>query len=179
MRRAYAAVRRAARVLANTAGVPAGRVRRRLAGVLATLAHWEPRAGALGAAVAHFRKVTRSYWPGLFACYTVPGVPRTNNALEQLFGAARYRERRASGRRGASPALVLRGSVRVVAGAATLLGGIDGPALAPTDVAAWRALRARLDVRHEGRRRQLRFRRDPAGYLRALEAQLLQPILPS
>jgi len=74
---------------------------------------------------------------------------------------------------------VLRGSVRVVAGAATLLGGIDGPALAPTNVAAWRALRARLDVRHEGRRRQLRFRRDPAGYLRALEAQLLQPILPS
>lgn len=178
MRRAYAGVRRAARVLANADGAPAGRVRRRLAGLLATLARWQPRAGALGAAVAHCRRVTRSYWPGLFACYTAPGVPRTNNALEQLFGAARYRERRASGRRGASPALVLRGSVRVVAGAATLLGGVDAAALAPADVGAWRALRARLEVRHEGRRRQLRFRRDPAGYLSVLEAQL-QSLLPS
>ena len=104
---------------------------------------------------------------------------RTNNALEQLFGAARYRERRASGRRGASPALVLRGSVRVIAGAATLLGGIDAAALAPPDLGAWRALRARLEVRHEGRRMQLRFRRDPAAYLHALEARLLQTILPA
>jgi hypothetical protein len=74
---------------------------------------------------------------------------------------------------------VLRGSVRVVAGAATLLGGVNAATLAPANLGAWRALRARLEVRHEGRRRQLRFRRDPARYLSALEAQLLQPALPS
>ncbi len=31
----------------------------------------------------HFYKVTRSYWRGLFHCYDVPDLPRTNNDLEQ------------------------------------------------------------------------------------------------
>jgi hypothetical protein len=47
-----------------------------------------------------------------------------------------------------------------------------------TDVAAWQALRHTLDSRHEGRRRQLRFRRDPGTYLAALEQRLLTPSLP-
>jgi len=111
--------------------------------------------------------------------YDVVGLPRTNNDLEHLFGTTRYRERRASGRRGASPALVLRGSVRVIAVAVTPAGGFTAAALAPQDVRAWRALRARLDVRHEHRRVQTRFRRDPDAYLRALERQMLQPALPS
>jgi hypothetical protein len=64
-------------------------------------------------------KVTRSYWPGLFHCYAVAELPRTNNALEQFFGRHRYHERRASGRKGASPALVLRGAARLVAATAT------------------------------------------------------------
>ena len=51
--------------------------------------------GALG----RFRKVTRSYWSGLFHCYDVADLPRTNNDLEQLFGAHRYHERRSSGRK--------------------------------------------------------------------------------
>jgi hypothetical protein len=33
----------------------------------------------------HLDKVSRSYWPGLFHCYDVPGLPRTNNALESRF----------------------------------------------------------------------------------------------
>ena len=112
-------------------------------------------------------------------CYDVTGLPRTNNDLEHLFGTMRYRERRASGRRGASPALVLRGSVRVIAVAATPAAGFTADALAPHDVRAWRALRARLEVRHERRRIQSRFRRDPDAYLRALEEQMVQPALPS
>ena len=32
----------------------------------------------------HLDKVSRSYWPGLFHCYDVPGLPRTNNELEKL-----------------------------------------------------------------------------------------------
>jgi hypothetical protein len=42
-----------------------------------------------------------------------------------------------------------------------------------TDVTAWRALRQSLDYRHECRRAQLRFRRDPQVYLAALEQRLL------
>src|SRR5438132_9550805 len=78
-------------------------------------------AGTLAPALGHFRKVTRSYWPGLFPCFTVPALPRTNNDLEQFFGAYRSHERRATGRKAASPAVVLRGAVRLVACAATRL----------------------------------------------------------
>ena len=53
------------------------------------------------------------------AATTRPELPRTNNDLEQAFGSHRYHERRATGRKGASPALVLRGSARLVAGLAT------------------------------------------------------------
>ncbi len=153
-------------------------VRRRFTGLIAAMTRWAPTAGALADAVAHFRKVTRSYWPGLFHPYDVAGLPRTNNDLEHLFGRTRYRERRASGRKVASPARVLRGSVRVLAVVATPLGGLAAAALAPADLTAWRALRARLEARHESRRAQLRFRRDPAAYLHRLEEQLLQSTLP-
>ena len=50
-------------------------------------------------AISTFLKVTQSYWPGLFHCYDVADLPRTNNDLEHCFGAVRYSERRASGRR--------------------------------------------------------------------------------
>ena len=58
---------------------------------------------------------------GLFHCYVVPDLPRTNNDLEHLFGSQRYHERRASGRKTASPAIVLRGEVRLIAAVATRL----------------------------------------------------------
>jgi hypothetical protein len=60
-------------------------------------------AGELSSAVDHFVKVSRSYWSGLFPCCDVPDLPRTNNALEQLFGSDRYHERRITGRKTASP----------------------------------------------------------------------------
>src|SRR5260221_6803696 len=50
--------------------------------------------GALTPAVVHFQKVTASYWDGLFHCYQVKDLPRTNNDLEQFFGTARHVERR-------------------------------------------------------------------------------------
>ena len=40
-------------------------------------------------------------------CYDVPGLPRTDNALEQLFGSTRHHERRCTGRKVASPSPVL------------------------------------------------------------------------
>jgi len=49
----------------------------------------------------------------------VTDLPRTNNGLEEFFGTARHVERRATGRKRASPTLVVRGSVRVVAAGAS------------------------------------------------------------
>src|SRR5258708_39739397 len=49
----------------------------------------------------------------------VPDLPRTNHDLAQDFGAVRHLERRATGRKMASPAMVVRAAVRMVALLAT------------------------------------------------------------
>lgn len=167
-----------AHVLANEAGWSGPAVKRRLQGLLGAMARYQARAGALQPAVAHFLKVTRSYWPGLFPCYQVPDLPRTNNDLEHVFGASRYHERRCTGRKVASPALVLRGPVRVVAATVTRERAFAGEELAPEDVGRWKALRQELDARRQQRVNRCRFRRDPQAYLAALEANLLQRSLP-
>jgi hypothetical protein len=83
-------VRQAAWILENAAGEPAKTVRRRLDGLLAAMTRHCAKAGPLAAAVEPFRKVTRSYRPGLFPGYAVADLPRANNGLEQLFGKRRF-----------------------------------------------------------------------------------------
>ena len=160
-------------------GLPGAVVRRQLGGLLGAMARHRPPAGPLAAAVGHFVKVTRSDWPGLFPCYDAAGVPRTNNDLEQAFGSHRYHERRASGRKGASPALVLRGSAKLIAGLATRAGEAEGINLADADAEAWATLRAELDERRDRRTARRRFRQDPAAYLNDLENKLNQSRLPA
>jgi hypothetical protein len=178
VRTAFGWVRRLAAVLANRKGLGAAAVRRRYRGLIAALARHRGSLGALAGAFDHFRKVTKSYWPGLFRCYDVEGLPRTNNDLEQFFGSYRYHERRCSGRKVACPGTVVRGSVRVVAAAATRLRPIDAAALVPSDLKKWRDLRGSLERRQAVRTRGRRFRRDPVAYLRSLEDSLINPILP-
>ncbi len=48
----------------------------------------------------HLDTVSRSYWPGLFHCYDVPGLPRTNNELESRFRDTRRRLLRTTGQKG-------------------------------------------------------------------------------
>jgi hypothetical protein len=153
-------------------------VQRRLGGLLGAMTRHQAAAGTLAPALGHFRKVTRSYWPGLFPCYTVPDLPRTNNDLEQFFGAYRYHERRTTGRKVASPGLVLNGSVGVIAAAATRLHTYSAAELAPENVSAWQALRQARETRRQQRTLRRRFRRDPASYLAKLEEDFLQLILP-
>jgi hypothetical protein len=178
VRMTYGWVQRAAHILNNEAQLGEAAVKRRLQGLLGAMTRHQARAGSLGPAVSHFIKVSRSYWPGLFHCYSVPELPRTNNDLEQFFGAHRYHERRTTGRKGASPALVLRGSVQLVAYAATRLRHFTGEELAPDQTQTWRELRQRLETRRQQRTHRRHFRRDPASYLAKLEADLLQLILP-
>ena len=131
VRVAFAWVHRAAHILKNAEERRAPEVMRSMRSLLGAMARHQEKAGTLAPAVKHFLKVTRSYWPGLFHCYAVAGVPRTNNDLEQFFGSCRHHERRATGRKGASPGLVLRGSVRLVAAAATRLRRRSGTELRP------------------------------------------------
>ncbi len=48
----------------------------------------------------HLDKVSRSYWPGLFHCYHVPGLPRTHNEIESLFRDAGRQMLRITGQKG-------------------------------------------------------------------------------
>jgi hypothetical protein len=178
VRVAYRWVHRAAHVLTNEDQHPGVAVQRRLSGLLGAMMRHRAAAGALAPALAHFLKVSRSYWPGLFHCYEIPDLPRTNNDLEQSFGAHRYHERRATGRKGASPALVLRGSVQLIASIATRLHVFAPWELAPKEVSTWQSLRHDLDVRRQRRTLRRRFRCDPDSYLAQLETALLKLTLP-
>jgi len=175
---AFGWVHKAASML-GAEGASGGEVRRRLGGLLGAMAVHRDKAGRLAGAVGHFLKVSKSYWPGLFACYENEGVPRTNNALEQLFGSQRHHERRASGRKSGSPSLVLRGQARLIAAAATRLRAFTAEELAGADRAEWARLRAELDERRQRRTQRRRFRKDPEGFLRELEARLIQSGLPA
>jgi hypothetical protein len=175
---AFGWVHQAAHILGQTELTGAA-VRRRLSGLLGAMRRHRGVVGELGPAVDHFVKVSRSYWGGLFACYDTAGLPRTNNDLERAFGSHRYHERRATGRKGASPSLVLRGAAKLVAGLATRHREVTAADLAGADRTAWRRLRAELETRRERRVERRRFRRDPDGYLQALENKLIQSRLPA
>jgi len=174
IRIAYDWVHQAARLLENEDGLTGSEVRQRMDDLLAEIRDDQATVGALQPAIAHFLKVSASYRPGLFHCYDVAGLPRTNNALEQLFGSVRYQQRRASGRIHASTATVVRGSVRALAATAARLQIFGEYQLRHPDLDRWRDLRQSLELRQEARRQQGRFRKDPAAYLAALEATLLK-----
>jgi hypothetical protein len=177
--RAYKWIHQAAHILNNHEEENAATVQRRFNGLVGAMARHRDRAGSLSGAIDHFGKVTRSYRPGLFHCYAVPDLPRTNNDLEHEFGSQRYHERRATGRKTASPAAVLRGEARLVAAIATRQRPPSSADLGCVDREQWKALRQRLDRRRQARTLRSRFRRDPAAYLAALEEKARQLILPA
>jgi hypothetical protein len=179
LRVAYAWVWQAAHLLGENGAGVAATARRQLGGLLGAMVRHRGLAGALAGAVDHFVKVTRSYWPGLFHCYEVPDLPRTNNDLEQFFGSHRYHERRASGRTGAAPSLVLRGQARLLAAAATRRRRYSAEELAGADPVQRAELRRQLEARRRRRVSRSRFRRDPRTFLQQLEERLLRSALPS
>ena len=178
IRVAYDWVHRAARLLENEDEAPGSEVRRRMEDLLTEMRDEQATVGTLQPAVAHFLKVSASYWPGLFHCYDIPGLPRTNNILEQFFGSVRYHHRRASGRIRASAATVVRGAVRALASVVSRLHLFGEYELRHPNLDRWRDLRQSLELRQEARRQQGRFRKNPTAYLAALEDRLLKPSLP-
>ena len=83
-----------------TQPLSAARVARQLRGYLDTVVRWPDVTPTLSAFSRHLDKVSRSYWPGLFHCYDVPGLPRTHNALESHFRETRRRLLRITGQKG-------------------------------------------------------------------------------
>ncbi|MCW2241852.1 hypothetical protein M2351_006497 [Azospirillum canadense] len=169
----------AAHILGNPATHPATTVQARYDRLIAAWTARRAQAGRLAPAVAHFLKVTASDRPGLFHCYAVSGLPRTNNDLEHLFGSHRHHKRRATGRKVASPSLVLRGSVRIVATTATRTTAFSGLHLAAINHRQWHALRNALEARRHARACRTRVRRIQDAYLADLERRAGQPRLPT
>ncbi|NNJ13071.1 hypothetical protein EKD04_022350 [Chloroflexales bacterium ZM16-3] len=105
----------------------------------------------------HLRKVSRSYWPGLFHWYDHPDIPRTNNDMERHFRTAHSRILRTTGQKGRTRRILHR------SGAWELLGHPPTEAaslaalcqIAPTDLAD-----ARLRLRQH-RNRFLLHTRSP------------------
>jgi hypothetical protein len=73
---------------------------------------------------------------------------------------------------------VVRGSVRLVAAAATRSRPIEMAELVPSDLSSGRDLRGRLERRQAIRTLGRRFRQDPTADLRSLEDSLIKQALP-
>lgn len=169
---------KAAQILDNSAQLTAEQVRAQFRSLLGAMTRWQSKVGILQSSIVHLLKVTRSYWSGLFHCYGIEDLPRTNNDLEHLFGKWRHHQRRCTGRKVAPQSFVLRGSVQLVAAVATQLKTFSAEALATVSVQAWQQVRSQLKLHQRKRVEQRRFRRSPAAYLAHLETQLFQLTLP-
>lgn len=175
---AFAWVHQVASLLGNELNLKGELVRQRFEQLLQTMENNKEQAGTLVTGVEHFLKVSRSYAPGLFHCYNLENLPRTNNDLEQIFGRWRHNQRRCTGRKVAPASLLVRGSVQIVAAIATHQRTFTAAELATVSVSDWQAVRAELQASQNKRHQQRQFRRSPANYLADLEQKALQLLLP-
>ncbi len=178
MQLAYDWVHRAAHILSNPDELCAANVRRQLNGLLGGMKRWQSKLDALAPFVDHFIKITRSYGLGLFHCYDIANLPRTNNDLEHLFGRYRQLERRINGHKSSSGAVVVSGSVRLVSALVSQHQPFSADSLAQVDLQQWQLRRESVSRQRFKRVQQRRFRQDPDAYLTAIEDRLDQLILP-
>jgi hypothetical protein len=83
-------------------------VARQLRDYLDTVLRWPKVTPTFYTFGRHLDKVSRSYWPGLFHCYEVPGLPRTNNELESHFRDTGRRLLRTTGQKGLTQRMLQR-----------------------------------------------------------------------
>jgi hypothetical protein len=126
----------------------------------------------LRAGVTHIGIVLRRLGQGLYHCYDVPGLPRTDNALEQFYRRLKTEQRRITGRKRADAFVVRVGGF---AAYATAAGRMTEEALqhqlAVVLAEEWRQERRLL---HQAQARQTKMRRfhlHRAAYLADLEAR--------
>jgi len=75
---------------------------------LDTVLQWPKVTPTLDAFGRHLDTVSRSYWPGLFHCDDVPGLPRTNNERESRFRDTGRRLLRTTGQKGLTQRMLQR-----------------------------------------------------------------------
>ncbi len=171
-------IQQTATILDNEEQLPRLLVQQRFGAWMISMSDQKQELGSLADWITSLLKVTRNYWSGLFHCYQVENLPKTNNDLEQVFGSFRHHTRRTTGRKKAAGSMIIRGSARLIAAIATKIKTFTAKDLAMADLGIWREQRSSLESLRQTRIQQRHFRHDPDNYLRQLETKLLQSILP-
>lgn len=57
------------------------------------------RGAPRGDFILQVKEISDRFWPGLFYCYDIDGLPRTNNDIERMFGNIKRQDRKATGRK--------------------------------------------------------------------------------
>jgi hypothetical protein len=126
-------------------------------------------------AVQHLVTVLRRLGDGLYQCYDVPGLPRTDNDLEQFYRRVKALERRITGHKRSDTFVVRVGGFAVYATAAST--AVEAELLrqlAAVPAEAWQAERAALWANQERQTKMRRFRLHRTAYLADLEARWAQ-----
>lgn len=122
--------------------------------------------------VEHLRIVLLRLGDGLYHCYDVPDLPRTDNDLEQFYRKVKSGERRITGHRRSDNFVVRAGGLAVYAIAASSLSESElAKQLAGVPAGKWQAERAALRANQERQAKMRRFRLDREAYLANLEAR--------
>jgi hypothetical protein len=171
-------IHKAVTILDNEDNLPVLSVQQCFGAWMIFMSDHKEQLGSLADSITQLLKITRSYWSGLFHCYQVDNLPKTNNDLEQVFGSFRHHQRRTTGRQKAPASMLIRGESRLIAAVVTRIKTFIAKDLATVDLVAWRHQRSHLELLRQKRLQQRRFRRDPEDYLLKLESKLIQSILP-
>ena len=130
-------------------------------------------------AVEHLSTVLRRLGDGLYHCYDVTDLPRTNNDLEQFYRHVKTNQRRITGHKRSDSFVVRVGGFAVYAVAACS----DSEAAVLRQVAsvpaeAWQHERAALRTIHQRQTTMRRFRLHRDAFLADLEARWMDLALP-
>lgn len=129
--------------------------------------------------VRYLGVVLRRLGAGLYHCYNVPGLPRTDNALEQFYRRVKTEQRRITGRKRADAFVVRVGGFAVYATAASATTeSVLRAHLASVPAIEWQRQRVHLRQTQARQTKMRRFRLRRAAYLSDLEARWTALSLP-
>ena len=122
--------------------------------------------------VRHLGVVLRRLSAGLYHCYDIPGLPRTDNALEQFYRRVKTEQRRITGRKRADAFVVRVGGFAVYATASSgATETVLREQLAMVPAVDWQQQRLQLRQTQARQTKMRRFRLRRAAFLSDLEAQ--------
>ncbi len=119
---------------------------------------------------SHVNRVFRSFWWGLFVCYDIEGLPRTNNELERFIRQLKMGQRRVSGRKNVHDFMIRYGPYAALLDPTESLEDLL-TRMADVDQAEFLKERQHLHLTLLEETKLLRFRHHRADYLADLEAR--------